>query len=70
MKTDVTECIWYPLCPMRRYYEGGHLEASWVDRYCKKDWNRCVRYQMESEGTPHPDWMLPDGRLDERLRQL
>jgi len=29
----------------------------------------CVRYQMEEKGKVHPDWMLPDGTLDERLQR-
>jgi len=24
---------------------------------------------MEEEGKVHPDWMLPDGTLDERLKK-
>jgi len=23
---------------------------------------------MEEKGIPHPDWMLPDGSIEERLR--
>jgi DNA polymerase len=55
---------------MRRYYKLGHLDVRWIDQYCMGDWKQCVRYKMESAGTPHPDWMLPDGQLDERLRRL
>jgi hypothetical protein len=69
MAHDSAECVWYPLCPMKRYHERGKLDASWIDRYCRGDWKRCARFRMELEGTPHPDWMLPDGQLDERLRR-
>jgi len=61
------ECKWYPVCPMKLYYEQGHLDRKWIELYCKGDWAHCVRYQMEEEGDPHPDWMLPDGTIDEEL---
>jgi len=63
------DCKWYPVCPMRRFYEKGLLGKRWVELYCKGDWESCIRYQMEEVGEPHPDWMLPDGRLDEELRK-
>ncbi len=63
------DCKWYPVCPMRRFYEQGKLDKKWIELYCKGDWESCVRYQMEEEGKFHPDWMLPDGTLDERLQR-
>lgn len=62
------QCKWYPVCPMKRYYERGRLEKRWVEDFCMGDWNNCVRYRMEEAGRYHPDWMLPNGELDERLR--
>ena len=64
------DCKWYPVCPMKRFYEQGKLDRKWIELYCKGDWQSCVRYQMEEKGKPHPDWMLPDGSLDERLRLI
>ena len=61
-------CKWFAVCPMRRYYEAGKLEKKWIANYCKGDKQNCRRYQMEEKGEPHPDHMLPDGSLDERLR--
>jgi len=61
------DCKWYPVCPMKRFYEEGKLDKKWIELYCKGDWESCVRYQMEEKGEQHPDWMLPDGTLDERL---
>jgi hypothetical protein len=66
---QATECIWYSLCPMKRYLEAGRLDGRWVRRFCHGDWEHCVRYQLEAAGWPHPDWMLPDGRLDDSLRE-
>ena len=63
------DCKWYPVCPMKRFYEKGKLDKKWIELYCKGDWGNCVRYQMEEEGRLHPDWMLPDGSLDERLQK-
>jgi len=62
------ECKWYPVCPMKRYLDKGKLDEYWVEHYCRGDWSSCVRYRMEEEGVYHPDWMLPDGSIDESLR--
>ena len=64
------ECKWYPICPMKGFYEEGRLERKWVELYCKGYWKACKRYQMEEKGEYHPDWMLPDGSIEERLRKL
>lgn len=60
-------CKWFPVCPMKRFYEKGLLDRSWIDRYCKGDWEQCVRYRMEAKGEYHPDHMLPDGSTDPSL---
>jgi len=64
------ECKWYPCCPMKRFYEQGRLPRKWIELYCKGLWQRCTRYQKEETGEYHPDWMLPDGSLDENLQNL
>lgn len=62
-------CKWYSVCPMKWHTDAGQLDPAWVEHYCLGGhWRECVRYQMEERGEPHPDWMLPDGTLDERLR--
>jgi len=53
---------------MRRFYKKGVLDRGWIEAYCKGNWHQCVRYQMEAQGRYHPDWMLPDGSLDESLK--
>ena len=68
MKTK--ECKWYPVCPMKYYYEQGRLDKKWIDQYCHGNWTRFVRYQKEEKGEFHPDWMLPDGFLDENLKDF
>ncbi len=62
-----TDCKWYAVCPMKRFYEQGKLSEEWIVRYCRGDWERCVRFQMEEKGEYHPDRMLPDGTVDEEL---
>jgi uracil-DNA glycosylase family 4 len=62
------ECKWFPACPMKWFYHKGQLDRYWIDRYCKGDWERCVRYQMEEQGLSHPDRMLPNGTLDDTLQ--
>jgi DNA polymerase len=53
---------------MKRFYEKGALNETWVRQYCRGNWLDCVRYAMEERGEPHADWMLPDGSVDERLQ--
>jgi hypothetical protein len=53
---------------MKRFYERGMLDRKWVNNYCKGDWSKCIRYRMEERGEYHPDFMLPDGTIDDNLR--
>ncbi len=60
-------CKWFPICPMKQLYETNRLERKWIERFCKGDWESCVRYQMEQKGLYHPDTMLPDGTILKNL---
>ena len=64
---DKEECKWYCCCPMKYYFEQGKLDKKWIENYCYRDWEKCVRYQKEESGIYHPDNMLPDGEIDENL---
>jgi len=64
------ECKWFSCCPLRRFHEAGLLERTWIELYCKGLWHTCTRYQREENGEHNPDWMLPDGSLDERLMNV
>ena len=55
---------------MKRFYEEGKLDRKWVGLYCKGDWEKCIHYQMEENREPYADWMLPDGTIDEELRDI
>lgn len=67
-KTHTNECKWHRVCPMKFFYDSGKLDVKWIDAYCRGNWERCVRYQMEERGEPHSDNMLPNGITDETLR--
>jgi len=69
LKVLSNDCKWYFVCPIKRFYEEGRLDKKWVELYCKGDWESCVRYQIEERGEYHPDWMLPDGTIDEGLKE-
>jgi len=70
MKLIQKDCKWYPVCPMKWFYEKGELDKKWIQNYCMGDWGKCIRYQMEEKGESHPDWMLPDGSIDDRLQNF
>jgi len=53
---------------MKRFYEEGKIEASWILKYCKGDFDKCVRKKMEENGDYHPDNMLPSGEIRKDLK--
>jgi len=61
------ECGWFPVCPMKKFFERGKLPKKWITQYCMGDWETCKRYYMEENSISHPDWMLPTGIIDEKL---
>ena len=61
-------CKWAPSCPMKHYHEQGLLDERWRELYCYGDWQSCIRYQKEKQNKYHEDWMLPDGTLDNQLK--
>jgi uracil-DNA glycosylase len=63
-----TKCKWYSLCPMRKYFMSGRILRFWVELYCHGDWQNCRRFQMEKNGESHPDNMMPDGTIDDGLK--
>lgn len=69
LKTLLSECKWYTVCPMKSAYENGILDRKWVELYCKGNWQSCIRYKMEESGQYHPDWMLPDGSINIELKR-
>jgi len=55
---------------MKRAYDAGMLDRQWIDDYCFSGGKGCVRKQrFEREGYVSPDYVLPDGSVDEKLKQ-
>lgn len=63
-------CRWYSVCPLRRLEREGQLPTCWAQDYCRTmdNWRHCRRYQLEQEGIPHPDNMLPNGDIDKSIQ--
>ena len=53
---------------MKRFFEEGKTDKSWINNYCFNGGKNCKRKEMEDNGIPHPDNMLPNGEIDENLR--
>jgi len=51
----------------KEFLEKGIIDEKWVANYCRSDYLNCERYKMEEKGLYHPDNMMPDGSIDERL---
>ena len=65
-------CKWYnETSGMKRAYDKGLLDKKWIEAYC---WNRgkgCNRKKnFEGEGYVSPEYVLPDGTVDENLKDL
>ena len=55
---------------MKRAYDQGKLDKKWIEDYCWNGGKGCVRkMRFESEGYVSPDYVLPDGSVDEDLRK-
>lgn len=66
---DSKICKWFYVCPLKSFFEQGILSEKWIEDYCRSDYLHCVRYKMEEEGVYHPDNMMPDGTIEERLSE-
>jgi hypothetical protein len=65
-------CRWYnETSGMKRAYDKGLLEKKWIEAYCRNGGQDCVRKKrFEEEGYVSPDYVLPDGSVDEKLKSL
>lgn len=68
MKIKVKVCKWYQMCPIKFFVDNGKLDRKWVEEYCLVGNRKCVRYQLEESGKPHPNNMLPNGEIKNELR--
>ena len=64
-------CRWYDgTSGMKRAYDAGLLDAKWIEDYCMNGGQGCVRKRrFETEGYVSPDFVLPNGQVDEKLKE-
>ena len=64
-------CRWYDeTSGMKRAYDRGLLDKKWIEDYCWNGGKGCVRKRrFEQEGYVSPDYVLPDGTVDEELKK-
>ena len=65
-------CKWYDeTSGMKRAYERGLLDKKWIEEYCLNGGKDCIRKKrFEGEGYVSPDYVLPDGTIDENLKKF
>ena len=64
-------CQWYnETSGMKRAFDQGKLDRKWIEDYCWNGGKGCVRKKrFEEEGYVSPDYVLPDGTVDENLTE-
>jgi len=64
-------CVWYnESSGVKRAYDLGLIDRKWVENYCWKGGEGCVRKKrFEEEGYVSPDYVLPDGTISERVKE-
>ena len=60
-------CKWFFVCPIKQFTDEHKLDEKWIRNFCKKDWKKCKRYQLEEKGIPHSDCLLPNGKIIKEL---
>jgi len=65
-------CTWYDeTSGMKRAYDKGLLDTKWIEEYCWNDGKGCIRKKrFEEEGYVSPDYVLPNGTVDQKLKAL
>jgi hypothetical protein len=65
-------CRWYDQTSgMKRAYDRGLLDKKWIEQYCLNGGINCIRKKrFEEEGYVSPDYVLPDGTEDEKLKRI
>lgn len=65
-------CKWYnETSGMKRAYDKDLLKESWIAKYCLNGGNDCIRKKrFEEEGYISPDYVLPDGTIDGKLKDI
>jgi len=65
-------CKWYnETSGMKRACDKGLLKEKWIKKYCLSGGNGCIRKKrFEEEGYVSPDYVLPDGTIDGKLKDI
>ena len=65
-------CKWYnETSGMKRACDKGLLKEKWITKYCLNGGNDCIRKKrFEQEGYVSPDYVLPDGTIDGKLKDI
>ena len=68
-KTNI--CPWYnESSAMKRAYDKGFIDRKWVENYCWNEGKNCIRKKrFEKEGYVSPDYVMPDGTVNEKLKK-
>ena len=63
-------CCWYDeTSAMKRAYDLGKIDQKWIENYCWNGGKDCLRKErFEKEGYVSPDYVLPDGSEDPKLK--
>lgn len=63
-------CRWYDeTSAIKRAYDKGLIDKKWVEMYCWNEGKNCIRKKrFEEEGYISPDYVLPDGSEDSKLK--
>jgi hypothetical protein len=71
MTSERDVCRWYnATSAIKRAYDDGLIERRWVEQYCWKGGEGCVRKRrFEQEGYVSPDYVLPDGSESDQLKR-
>jgi len=64
-------CRWYDgTSGMKTAYDAGMLDKKWIDEYYMNEGKGCLRKKrFEEEGYVSPDYVLPNGTVDEKLKK-
>jgi len=65
-----TFCQWYDeTSAIKRAYNKGLIDRKWVENYCWNSGKNCERKRrFEEEGYISPEYVLPDGTEDLKLK--
>ena len=65
-------CRWYnETSAIKRAYDKDLIDKKWIHDYCWNGGKGCVRKKrFEDEGYVSPDYILPDGSEDSKLKKI